>query len=417
MTAQTTATQTYTIPADHISDFTASIAKLNRKAVKLGCDPITFVIGEKKLVERTFYYNVNTREEYSRKYKIEAFEVSMTGSAPVLAGFQFIARIEYLSDSKSVLFHTVPGSNVKIDERFRGLDASVCEHCNMKRRRNDTFVVLETSTGKQTQVGRQCLADFTGINDPEKVAQRAAFLSVYENLRDYEEGFWGAVREDTIDTMEALALTSAYIGKIGWVPKSACEGNPTANSVADHFSTFIKTSEEAKFLRSMRDLSKETFHQERATKVVEWIKNELSQTAKSDYELNLVTLTVNELTQRRHLGIVCSAVSAYQRAMNQKVEYANKREAAKASKFFGTVGERARDLKVTVQFVKSFEGSLYGPTTLVKFVTEKGEILTWFASGDRNYQAGQEVVIDGTVKSHKAYQGIEETQMSRCKAK
>ena len=416
MTAIETTASTYVIPVDHIDEFKAEIAKLNRNAVKLGSDPITFVVGQKKIVERTFYFGEH--HEQSKKYKVEAVDVVLTGTAPKLEGYLFIARIEYLSDSKSVLFHTVPGSNVKIDERFRGLDASVCEHCNMKRRRNDTFVVQEVATGKQTQVGRQCLADFTGINDPTKAAMKAASLSVFEKLYDSEERFWGRVREDTIDTLEALSLTSAYICKFGWVPKSQSEFNhPTASYVEEHFAPWASNrSEDVAFRKEMRALSEEQVHQDRATKVVEWIKNELFTTAKSDYELNLVTLTVNELTQRRHLGIVCSAVAAYQRAMNQKVEYAGLREVSKASKFFATVGERVRSIKVKVQFVKSFEGS-FGPTTLVKFVTEDGNILTWFASGDRDYEAGQEVVIDGTVKSHKAYQGIEETQMTRCKAK
>ena len=417
MTTTETATNVYTIPADHFEDFSKNIAKMNRKAVKLGCEPIVFTkVGEKE-VERTFYYNVNTREEYSRKYKVKAIEVVLTGAAPKLEGFQFIARIEYLKDRKSTLFHTVPGSNVKIDERFRALDVSTCEHCNLIRRRNDTFVVLETATGKQTQVGRQCLADFTGINDPEKVAAKASGLSVFENLSDYEEMAWGRVRENTIDTMEALALTSAYIGKYGWVPKSQAEfHNPTANNVEAHFFLGVRTAEQRKFEKEMTAISEEEFHQERAKKVLEWIKTELSHKAKSDYELNLVTLVVNELTERRHLGIVCSAVAAYQRAMNQKVEYAARKEKMAASEHVGTVGERLKGIKVKVQFLKSFDGA-YGATTLIKFITEDGNVMAWFASGDKSFEVGQEYTIDGTVKGHNEYQGIKETAMSRVKVK
>ena len=40
-----------------------------------------------------------------------------------------------------------------------------------------------------------------------------------------------------------------------------------------------------------------------------------STTARSDYEQNIVALLKADLATRKHLGLVCSAFPAYQRAM------------------------------------------------------------------------------------------------------
>ena len=387
--------------------------KLNKKATKLGSTPITYKVIEEKEVTRRHTYIYGMGNEKSKEYKILAKIVEVTGTAPRLNGFTFVARVEYLADHKS-LFHTVPGVNIKIDERFRELNASVCEHCNLIRRRSDTFIVRNDKTGEQKQVGRQCLADYTGINTPEKAAAAASLLNLYTDISDSEGGFWNSYFESTVDTRKALAITSVYISKYGWVPKSQAEfNNPTAFYVQDHFTPGFKGNDRAKEIREVSAESETEVHQDRANKVVAWIEQELAEKAnKSDYEENLVTLVCNDVCNARHLGIVCSAVSVWQRSQNQKVEYAARQETLKNSKHIGTVKERLRSLKVTVRQVKMFEGN-FGPTTLVKFVTSDGNVLTWFASGDKQYEAGQEFTVDATVKGYSEYNGVKETQVNR----
>ena len=405
----------FSIPVASWADFVAKIAKLNKKAKRLGCEPVTWNVLEEKEVERSFDYKTDEGWR-SKTYKVMAKVIELIGKAPRVEGFDFIARIEYLSDSKSKLFHCVPGADTKVDERFRDLDAGTCEHCKKARRRSDTFVVREVATGKQTQVGRQCLADFTGINTPEKIAGRCQWLSAFNSLRDEEERCWRSHFESTLDTQEVLALTSAYISRVGWVPRKAAEFSPggsTASAVTEHFLPPPKDAGRVATLREIRNLSEQPEHQERARKVVEWIKGELADRAKSDYEINLVTLVAGELCERKHLGIVCSAVAAYQRAMNQKIEYAKKREALSGSGHLGEVGKRLKGLPVQIYQVRALEAGAWGPRALVKFLDDAGNLMTWFASGDRDYEVGAKVKINGTVKGHTEYQGVKETQLSR----
>lgn len=409
-----TTPETYNIPDFQFGDFVARMTKLNRKAKKLGCVPATFqVVGE-----TTIKTTREDEEGHSKVYHIPAKVVSVMGTAPQVGNHQFLARIEYLDDSlKSKLFHTVPGINVKVDERFRELSPGVCEHCNKIRIRRDTFVVRNIIDGDQKQVGRNCLADFIGGMSPEQIAANASYLRLFENVGGDHDGFRGYFR-DRVDTDTVLRLTSAYISLYGWVPKSQAneQFSSTAGRVAMHFGNQTHyTDFEKEEIRRVDVLATQEVHVERAAKVIVWIKNDLAPVAKTDYELNLCTLVVGELTETRHLGLVCSAVSAYERAMNRGIEYARKKIESAKSDFIGHKGDKFKNLEVTVQFVKSMS-SLYGAVTLVKFVDQKGNLLTWFASGDKSFTPGQKVVISGTVKEQKEYQGVKETQLTRVKA-
>jgi hypothetical protein len=400
-------TDTFKIADYRFADFVKRFEKLNRKASKLSCDKAGYaVIGS---VEIEASHN-------GKKYLLPGKEVRVWGVAPQVAGHQLLARIEYLSDSKSKLFHTVPGIDVKVDERFRDLDARVCEHCHVNRFRKDTFVVREVETGAQKQIGRNCLGDFLGGVSPEHIANVTSYINLFDEVRDGNDGYSGYF-VDKVDTIDVLKLTSAYIATYGWVPKSAASETqePTAYRVARHFGGWAHLKEDEKvYLRKMGDLAEQPEHVQRAMETVEWVKNDLAPRAKSDYEINLCTLVVNSLTESKHIGLVASAISAYQRATNQKVDYAVRKAATQNSTHIGTVGQKISDLEATITFVHCSAGT-YGPVTIVKFLDNNGNLLTWFASGDKDLEVGKRVKIAGTIKALKEYQGIAETQLTRVK--
>lgn len=408
----------FTIPADALADFYAKMKKLNKKAARLGCAPVVATVVGDIVVEKRHTFKTADGER-TRAYKIAAKVIELAGQAPKLEGFEFVARVERTPDEKNpgqflTLFHTVPGVDVKIDERFRAMDPSTCEHCCMRRVRRDTFVVLETATGKQSQVGRQCLADFTGINSPEKFAAKAAYLSLYTDLENDGERMFGSHFEQTLDVEHALRLTSAYIETKGWVPRSAApEGGSTAGLVAEHF--YLQTKEKRQqSMSAMGSLAEEPRHVERAAQVTLWLRGDLKARARSDYELNLVSIGSQDHVHLRHVGLLCSAVSAWQRATDCEVKYRKRQSDLQASRHVGEVGKRLRDVEVVVFATKILEANEWGPRTMVKFLDKAGNLLTWFASGDREYQCGAAAKITGTVKRHSEYNGVRETQLSRC---
>lgn len=409
----------HNIPVSRWSEFCKKIDSLNKKAKKNNWESISVPVLTRSLV-KIEVSDVNWRGEVSnRNAMVECYRVVLMYNSLKMNGYDFLARVEYLADNSSVLFHTVPGSTAKVDERIRSLNSNICEHCNKIRNRRDTFVVMNVETGDQKQVGRQCLGDYLGVSADMIANKFSQIMNIEQTFKDLEDVMnGGALRRaagETIDVMKALVLTSAYIEMFGWVPRSSEFGKPTASWVYNHFSNVRLTEEEQWNVKLANGLAANVpLHEERAIKTLEWVKTELAEKDnQSDYEQNLVTLlTKTDVSEEKHLGLICSAVSAYQRAMNQKIEYAKKNEEAMASNFVGNVKDRLKDISATVSYVKSMSSD-YGPMTLIKLIDNDNNIFCWFASGSKDFVIGQGVKFTGTVKSHNEFRGVKETQLTR----
>lgn len=408
-------TTEFTIPVTAWTDFQADLAKLNKRAAKLGCDPITATVLRHEKVKRQ-HTVVDGTWQRTREYECDAIVIALDGVAPRLNGWEFLARVEYLSDGASVLFHSVPVSTgAVVDDRFRSLRPDTCEHCNKVRRRNDTFIVRNVESGEQKQVGRQCLADFTGINDPRIAAAAASRLHTYESIREGADHCWRGHFVNRCDTLEALTLTSVYITLYGWVSRKTADatGNrPTSSMVMRHYWGKVDECTRGMMAKARNEIENNPLHAQRASEVVAWIKTWLTQNAKSDYDKNLITLVLNDLTESKHLGIVCSAVQAYLRHMEREAELKTKREQGAASQHVGEIKQRLRNVAATVTMARPME-SIYGASTLMKLASADGNVFTWFATGDRIITPGTPVVFDGTIKAHKERNGVKETQLSR----
>ena len=170
----------FTIPMTAWGDFVAKVAKLNKRAAKLGCDPIRYeVIGEGETDRHHTFKDCGG--EHTKIYRVKTRTIELHGTAPKLDGWQFIARIEYqrLQEARSSILFPVATS--------RSTSASAPQGIDMRALQQDQdtqgpFVVRNIETGAQTQVGRQCfLADFTGINRPEDIAARASWLHTFSD--------------------------------------------------------------------------------------------------------------------------------------------------------------------------------------------------------------------------------------------
>lgn len=116
------------------------------------------------------------------------------------------------------------------------------------------------------------------------------------------------------------------------------------------------------------------------------------------------------------------------RALDQFDELQAKRdrmEAVKAeSQYIGEVGDKLKDIEAEVVFVKVVGGYQYD-SLLVKFVTPDNNAITTFASASskgveigseetlRWPEAGDKVILKGTVKKHDDYEGCKQTILTR----
>jgi len=140
----------------------------------------------------------------------------------------------------------------------------------------------------------------------------------------------------------------------------------------------------------------------------------------SDYEWNLGIYGKAGMVNTKGLGIVASAVGAYNRELTKKVV-----RAAAVSKKLGAVKDK---LNLRVKLVSCFEKSSdWGVTFIQKFEVvdgaDAGARITWFGSnqlGERNpetscneaFAPGHVFWLRATVKGHNTYQGIDETIVS-----
>ena len=88
------------------------------------------------------------------------------------------------------------------------------------------------------------------------------------------------------------------------------------------------------------------------------------------------------------------------------------------SEFIGEIKQRLRDLHVILTGCRTIE-TYYGISLVYTF--KMGDnVLTWFCSGkgiDPDIEVGDAVLLTGTVKEHKIYNGVKQTYLNRCVVK
>ena len=82
--------------------------------------------------------------------------------------------------------------------------------------------------------------------------------------------------------------------------------------------------------------------------------------------------------------------------------------------YVGEIGEKLKKVPVTYARHNSFCGR-YGLTNIYEFKDGDMNHLVWFTAKDIDFEVGDILYLDGTVKEHKDYNGIPQTIVTRCK--
>lgn len=435
------------------------VAKTNKRCKKLGLPEMTIVENRRWVEDHYLGMKESPDEEYLRRVKapiivkpyvdaegrvtryagqpafyavLEWAEIKIAGEAPKLAGWSLLARVEGFPGGN--LLHCVPGAEIPAE--FRTRNAQDCDHCHAARIRKDTFI-LRHEDGTYKMVGRNCIKDFLGHNNPNDILW--LFTQYMEALPgegggepwDGEDGFGSGVAT-IFDSVELVAVTAAKVETSGFVSRKASEESnnpPTAEAVRAHFQEKPRKLDDGTFYDPR--IPFEPRHLELAAKMITWVKGT---TDSSEYMTNM-RLIFNHPDSRikvKHIGYACSVVSAY----NKEMEITDVRQrhgadwAAKIAKseYVGAVGAKI-EAEVMLVSVKPFEGS-YGTTLLMTFEDRNTNVLTWWASGGGigvSYFYNTEVngawvaligswfKIKGTVKKAEEYKGLKQTTLTRVK--
>ncbi len=447
-----TTTETYLVPEWNLEELEARIAKLNKRAVKLGVPEVVLVKQPDHVKHEIRQLTVNcgmnlcwaTQESIEQRlaapaepqaFLAKAFEktgraatwykVEVTGTTPSLNGWEFVAILEPMAtDTAEVLnlVSTLPGQ--ECPSEYRKLIGH-CDHCQTHRKRNQTFVVRSETEGHKC-VGRQCLKDFLGYNaDPHALAQQAEMLAGLRTLcleASDEEGFggYGSRVRDSWDLQMFLTKTACRIRLFGWLGRGKAydegrQGQATADNVLELLTPpGSLASEDTKrryreFVEAHVEIEED---KQTAESAIEWAKDITNEAIEgSNYLANVNLVARVGTVSRKTAGISASIIVGYMKEVEKEIKR-QQRAMRPESKWIGEVGKRIAVMEVTCEKVIMKENQ-YGVTGIHKMVDSEGNDLTWFASGGRVIEEGETVKVAASVKAHDEWQGRKQTILSR----
>lgn len=372
-----TITTTETISAHLIHEVTRKLARLNKRAAKIGATPLKVELD-------------NERVEKRGNKNVKVVDVTVIGAAPILNGWELAAKLEH-SEVGNVI-RTSPRFEDDLPVEYRTAGPN-CDHCNIKRARNNTYV-LHNEAGEWIQVGSSCLADFIG-NDPAQV------LWVFEESDSFVESEWEnfSTGPTFYKTEDYLTHVVAAIRLHGWVSRSQSYSgqHPTADVAHSSIDPAPKSG----------PLAIEDTDKAEAEEALKWVRNIETP---NDFLHNIHTVGLNDYICYKDLGFAAAIVMAYQKEQDRLRRAEREAKLGANSVWVGEIKKRQEfTLKVERIFTRE---TAYGLSFITTLHDEDGNVYTWFASS-KELEIGKTYTGKATVKDHTEYNGIKQTVITR----
>lgn len=417
---------TFEIRTEYFDTFAREFATLCKRARRLKVSEPTYAIVGDKVVPARINPETNVVVAPARFLKI----ITVSGQAPKLAGWTFVAVLQH--EELGNIVHRVPGTDgVKLEKDLRTCDP-YCGHCKTLRRRNDTFVVAHDD-GRQLQVGRNCLRDFTGCDSPEAIARWAEFLGCFvERVNDGEDeglGGGGGARDPHWALLTFLGVACAAIRERGWLSRTKAReqdrlGQATADTVANYLNARNET-ESRRFVGEIKDADCTRAAAALAYAEQHFEAAEEAGTELSDYEHNLRLIVQGGSVNFRASGLAASLVAFSERLQGREME----RRRAAQSEFQGEIKQHGVWTLIVTRVI-DIESEQFGVSHLHLMQDEHGNRFTW-KTGTASLTVGYVYRVVGTVKEHKTWlprekqqaindgatimdPGIKQTVLTRC---
>ena len=269
-------------------------------------------------------------------------------------------------------------------------------------------------TGEYKRVGSSCVRDFIGY-DPARILYQLQWMKVFAEMVGSDfEGI--SIRNKMSDDVhEVLALTTAMVRDRGYTSrKKEEESGYMIEATSRLVNRWMKLmqNEMTRYKGWEKDFPSKITEEdvENANKVLETVK--LIENPTNAYLQNLMNISKSESLTPREFGLAVSMVAYAYREWHKDDEKVEK-EDKPVSNWIGEIKEKV-DIEATLKFDKLLDGA-YGTTTMMKFVTVDGDLVTWFASGVHDVEKDGVYKIAGTIKKLSEYNGNKETVLTRCK--
>lgn len=372
------------VAEDNLPELEKRLKALNRKAERIGAEPITLTRTEEVGIESYVTDTYSTRAlKFQHRYVI------LTGTTPKIEGFTMIAALAHTD--AGTLVHRVPMMMLGDEKIYSEINLSEytdaephCDHCNKIRSRNNTYIMHEEATGEIKQIGRTCLRDYTGSNNPEQIAK------LLEYVWEWMRGASAHGEQPIVPTRDFLAHAAVlargnngyYRKGLGW----------------NAWSNYFDAAQDRRDKRGPLYVTPVEGDYDLADRTLAWGRDMEPQT--NEFMENLrKTISVDAVADKTQ-GILGYAPTAYQKATDQLA--AKKAEAEQvAADFIGSPGVRLTR-KLTVERIRQMASAYaegYVPMYIMK--DEFGNPVKWFASSwSAGMKEGGTYLVKATVKKH-----------------
>ena len=348
---------------------------------------------------------------------LRVWPVTVYGDWPEMgdaAGWRFLAAVDHRAAGNLLRRSPFAPGGVTIPEEFRTSAATRCDGCGVRHRRKATYLLADAA-GVVVQVGADCLKLYLPEGTLEGLLQLCAELGEELDSALREPGGGSAV-DFGVGLVDFLAEAVTVVRMTGWVSRMEAREDALGRKIA--------TADKARWNRwgrfafdarrvgapPVRPPEPSARDRERAEAIVAWVRAG-TVGDNGDYWHNLTVACAEDyLDSPKLLGIVASAVRAYQRHLEVESE---RTERARVSRPVGVVGTRWSG-EVRMVGEVWVEGQ-WGMTRLHKLLDPEGNALVWFGSGHaaREMEVGGRYKITGSVKEHGTRDGVVQTHLVR----
>lgn len=408
------------IPTYQIPKVKKFISKNKKKAKQLGLDiPNIKIMDEVRVFPVPRYTTDRFGNTGSAEYlNIDKQEVRIEGDVPVLDNWFFLASISHEEGPQGERINIVKTSPYLEAEDEQFLRSQIkelsecepnCEHCNVNRERNNTFLVKHVESGEVKQVGSTCVDDFLGDKSLDKALAIFKLESIMNTDWDgvYEEDFEaGRINSKFLPIRLVVAVSDYINSNFGFTPSSQMDG---ANSLR-MVQAFHQPTKEIQEIIDAHYLCQDNRHIKRAEELMEWLKE--SDLGSGTYIANsqgIIKRGYANISDRFDLGVTASWPHVY----NKHLEKVNELKGSK-NEHFSEVKKRGC-LKLRCSEIQEKQYAQF-PYVRYSLKDDDGRTFQWKTSfsSDPGLEIGKTYSMVGTIKAFDEFNDVKITQLARC---
>jgi hypothetical protein len=390
----------FEVPEHNLEYLQKRVAKLNKTAAKLGLTPIKVTVGDSFIKEIEKEKKSNSGEVTPAKY-VNVYNVKVEGETPKLAGWSFVGKLEPIPGSSEIMAKTAPGAK-QLPKRFQHVDHVECEHCKINRYRKESFIVKKGRTYKQ--IGRSCLKDFLGHEDPKKIADWAEVMydleAALSNPNDHDSDYSGGHGFMAGNTEELIARSLVSIRAKGFQSKQYGD-YPTSVAVIDSFNpprypNSTKMSVKEWYESFMIPTTEEDMKQ--AKEIRAWLIKR-AETSNNEFDINTGKLVKGDVVAFKSFGYVCAATNSWLKEVAN--EHAKKQVKVEVKdEHVGNIGDKHKMTGVVVfKHVYSSYGQWASTKAIILVKLETGHLVKMFTT-NTSMEKGDKVELSGKIGRH-----------------